>query len=351
MSFLNRKYADLVPYTPGEQVDDTEFIKLNTNESPFEPAPAVKQAAVAAAVNLNRYCDTSCQSVIKPLAKHFQVKENQIFLGNGSDEVLAYLFQAFTEDGVAFPDITYGFYQIYANYYQTPATIIPLNEDFSIDLTAYDDLTGAVIITNPNAPTGIFLATAELVAFAKRNPERLLIVDEAYVDFGAESMTQFVDQLPNLLVIGTFSKSRQMAGARLGYAVGNSELIADLNKLKFSTNPYNINSMTQAVAAAVLSEPVYVAEKIQTIIDNRTETKAALEKLGFEVTDSYGNFLFAKHPNISGEVLLNQLKARKIFVRWFNQPRTKDYLRISIGTTEQMAALMTACKDILKEVA
>lgn len=351
MDFLNSKYKNLVPYTPGEQVETSQFIKLNTNESPFEPAPGVAQAVAAAALNLNRYSDTTAKIVVEPLAQHFEVKPNQIFLGNGSDEVLAYVFQAFMEDGVAFPDVTYGFYQIYGDFYQVPTTEVPLESDFSVDLAAYDDLAGAVVIANPNAPTGIYLPVDELVAFARRNPTRLLIVDEAYVDFGAETMTQFVDELDNLLVVGTFSKSRQLAGARLGYAVANEKLIADLNRLKFSSNPYNINAMTQAAAAAVLEEEIYIAEKLLEIVDNRIWTKKELEKLGFELTDSYGNFLFAKHPDFAGEKLLNLLKEEKIFVRWFNQPRIKDYLRITVGTQKQMAALVQACQKIIEGVA
>ena len=350
MTFLNQKYQTLTPYTPGEQVDEQEYIKLNTNESPYSPAPGVQKAVAEASQKLNRYSDIAVEIVAKPLAQYLGVKQEQLFLGNGSDEVLSYIFQGFTEKGIAFPDVTYGFYQVYSGLYQVDATVVSLNEDFSLELKEYDELKGTVIFANPNAPTGIYLSQEEICEFLARHPDRLVVVDEAYIDFGGKSMVSLIDQYKNLLVVGTFSKSRQLAGARLGFGVGNTELIADLNRLRFSLNPYNVNSLTQAAGGAVLQEQAYVDQKIQETIQVREWSKQELTKLGFEQTDSQGNFLFAKHPKLAGETLFRALRENKILVRWFNQPRTKDYLRITIGTQEQMERLIAVLTTILEGV-
>ncbi|OJG65338.1 histidinol-phosphate transaminase [Enterococcus malodoratus] len=340
----------MTPYTPGEQVDEQEYIKLNTNESPYVPAPGVQEAVAEASQKLNRYSDIAVEVVAKPLAQYLGVKQEQLFLGNGSDEVLSYIFQGFTEKGIAFPDVTYGFYQVYSGLYQVDATVVSLNEDFSLDLKEYDELKGTVIFANPNAPTGIYLSQEGICEFLERHPDRLVVVDEAYIDFGGKSMVSLIDQYKNLLVVGTFSKSRQLAGARLGFGVGNTELIADLNRLRFSLNPYNVNSLTQAAGGAVLQEQAYVDQKIQETIQVREWSKQELTKLGFEQTDSQGNFLFAKHPKLAGETLFHALREKKILVRWFNQPRTKDYLRITVGTQEQMERLIAVLTTILEGV-
>ncbi|MGM0165839.1 histidinol-phosphate transaminase [Enterococcus sp. AZ135] len=350
MTFLNRKYQDLTPYTPGEQVDEQDYIKLNTNESPYPPAPGVQNAVAEATQKLNRYSDIAVEIVAKPLANYLGVKQDQLFLGNGSDEVLSYIFQGFTEKGIAFPDVTYGFYQVYSGLYQVEATIVPLNEDFSLELKEYDALKGTVIFANPNAPTGIYLPQEEICNFLERHPNRLVVVDEAYIDFSGKSMVSLIDHYKNLLVVGTFSKSRQLAGARLGFGVGNTELIADLNRLRFSLNPYNVNSLTQAAGSTVLQEQAYVDQKIQETIQVREWSKQELAKLGFEQTDSQGNFLFAKHPKFAGEKLFQALREKRILVRWFNQARTKDHLRITVGTQEQMERLIVVLTTILEEV-
>ena len=350
MTFLNQKYQDLTPYTPGEQVDEREYIKLNTNESPYPPAPSVQAAVEEASQKLNRYSDIAVEVVAKPLAQYLGVGAGQLILGNGSDEVLSFIFQGFTEKGIAFPDVTYGFYKVYSGLYKVDSTVIPLKNDYSLDLKDYDDLQGTVIFPNPNAPTGMYLPQSKISEFIERHPDRLVVVDEAYIDFGGKSMVSLIDQYENLLVVGTFSKSRQLAGARLGFAVGNTELIADLNRLRFSLNPYNVNSLTQATGGAVLQEQVYVDQKIQETIQIREWCKQELTKLGFEQTDSQGNFLFAKHPKVAGEKLFTALREEKILVRWFNQPRIKEYLRITVGTQEQMNQLMTALTTILEEV-
>lgn len=350
MTFLNQKYQDITPYTPGEQVNEQTYIKLNTNESPYPPAPSVEAAVAEASKSLNRYSDIAVEIVAKPLSEYLGVKQEQLFLGNGSDEVLSYIFQGFTENGIAFPDVTYGFYQVYSGLYKVDSTVVPLNNDFSLDLNEYDRLKGTVIFANPNAPTGVYLPQAEICAFLERHPDRLVVVDEAYIDFGGTSMVSLIDRYKNLFVVGTFSKSRQLAGARLGFGVGNTELIADMNRLRFSLNPYNVNSLTQAAGGAVLQEQEYVDQKIQETIQVREWSKQALTKLGFEQTDSQGNFLFAMYPKIAGEKLFAALREKKILVRWFNQPRTKEYLRITVGTQEQMEHLIIALTTILEEV-
>ncbi|MGG5369955.1 histidinol-phosphate transaminase [Enterococcus sp. AZ196] len=350
MTFLNEKFQELTPYTPGEQVNEEAFIKLNTNESPYPPAQGVQEAVAEASQKLNRYSDIAVEAVAKPLAEYLGVQQNQLFLGNGSDEVLSYIFQGFTEKGIAFPDVTYGFYQVYCGLYQVDATVVPLEDDFSLELSKYDDLDGTVIFANPNAPTGIYLTQEKICDFLERHPDRLVVVDEAYIDFSGESMVSVIDQYKNLFVVGTFSKSRQLAGARLGFGVGNADLIADMNRLRFSLNPYNINSMTQAAGSAVLQEQDYVDQKVRETIQVREWSKRELAKLGFEQTDSQGNFLFAKHPKLSGEELFTALREKKILARWFNQPRTKEHLRITVGTQEQMERLVEALKMILEEV-
>lgn len=350
MTFLNQKYQELTPYTPGEQVDEQVYTKLNTNENPYPPAPSVQQAVSEAAQKLNRYSDIAVETVAKPLAHYLGVKQEQLFLGNGSDEVLSYLFQGFTEKGIAFPDVTYGFYQVYSNLYQVETQIVPLKKDFSLELSEYDELKGTVIFANPNAPTGIYLAQEEICEFLTHHPDRLVVVDEAYTDFGSQSMVSLIDQYKNLFVVGTFSKSRQLAGARLGFGVGNTELIADLNRLRFSLNPYNVNSLSQAAGGAVLQEQAYVDQKIQETIRVREWSKKELARLGFEQTDSQGNFLFAKHPKVTGEKLFTSLRENNILVRWFDQPRIKEYLRITVGTQEQMERLINVLTTIIEEV-
>lgn len=350
MTFLNQKYQDLTPYTPGEQVDEREYIKLNTNESPYPPAPSVQAAVEEASQKLNRYSDMSGTVVAQPLARYLGVKEEQIFLGNGSDEVLSYIFHGFTENGIAFPDVTYGFYKVYSGLYKVDSTVVPLKSDFSIELSDYDDLKGIVIFANPNAPTGVYLPQKQISAFLERHPDRLVVVDEAYIDFGSKSMVSLIDKYENLFVVGTFSKSRQLAGARLGFGVGSAKMIADMNLLRFSLNPYYVNSLTQAAGGAVLQEQDYVDKIVQETIQIREWCKQELNNLGFEQTDSQGNFLFAKHPKLSAEKIFTALREKKILVRWFNQPRINDYLRITVGTREQMEQLVTALITILEEV-
>jgi histidinol-phosphate aminotransferase len=347
MSFLNSRYHKLAPYTPGEQPKIQNILKLNTNESPYPPAPGVVPAVTAASRKLELYSDPTTECVTKPLAKTFGIAENQVIIGNGSDEILAFCFQGFTENGVAFPDLTYGFYEVFSQLYGVSPTIVPLQADFSMDIETFAAFPGTIVLTNPNAPTAIALNTKIICELLAANPKRLIIVDEAYIDFGGQSMVPFINEYPNLLVVGTFSKSRQLAGARLGYAVGNATIINDLHKIKFSFNPYNVNSLTLAAGAATLADPDYFESCRQKVIKTRLTFSDALKHLGFVLPESAANFVFVKHPQVAGVELFHALREHHIIVRWFDKDRIRDYLRITIGTDEQMQQVIAVLTEIL----
>ena len=348
--FFSGKYSNLAPYVPGEQPRDRKYIKLNTNESPFPPSPGVVAAAGNEAYQSNLYSDPECISIREALADFYGVKKEQVIATNGSDEVLNFAFMAFGDDKspLLFPDITYGFYPVFAELNHIPYDIAPLREDFTVNLADYLGNDHTVVIANPNAPTGLALPLSDIEKILRANPDHVVVVDEAYVDFGGESAISLVDRYDNLLVTGTFSKSRSMAGARLGFGIGNAELMADLNRLRYSTNPYNVNRMTMEAGAAAIREHDYYAKNMQTIIQNREATKEKLEALGFQVTDSKTNFLFAKTDAMDGEALYLALKERGILVRHFTSPRIRDWNRITVGTAGQMDALVDAIRDILK---
>ena len=349
--FFSSKYKDLEAYTPGEQPRDMKYVKLNTNESPYPPTPAVLECARAEAGKLNLYSDPTLSSVITAFSSVYGIDESKIIMTNGSDEALNFAFMAYGDDEhpFAFADITYGFYSVFAKINRLPYEIIPLKDDFSIDYKDYLSKGKNIVIANPNAPTGLTLPLWQIEEILKTNPENIVIIDEAYVDFGAESAMGLVDKYDNLIVVGTFSKSRSLAGARLGFAVANPAIISDLNTIRFSTNPYNINRMTMAVGVQVLLENAYYMDNCKRIIETREYTKARLSELGFEYTDSKANFLFCKSPDISGEELYLKLKARGVLVRHFGTPRIKDYNRITIGTREQMDILLKNISEILEE--
>jgi len=350
--FLTEKYASLTPYTPGEQPKDMKYIKLNTNESPFQPSKLAIAAAAEAAKRLELYSDPECHDLVAAAEKVFSVSRDEILFTNGSDEILNFAFMAFCdkEHPAIFPDITYGFYPVFAQLNGIPYRAIPLREDFTIDLEDYKDHKGAIFIANPNAPTGIALKKDEIEQIILANPESVVIIDEAYVDFGAESAMSLIHKYDNLLVTQTFSKSRSMAGARLGFGAGSKELIRDLNTIKYSTNPYNVNRMTMAAGIGVLADENYTKENCEKIKRNREYTLSSLRELGFFATDSVANFVFAKSDKISGEELYSRLKERGILVRHFSSPRLCEYNRITIGSREQMEALIAEIKKILEEM-
>ena len=345
--FFTDKFASLTPYTPGEQPRDMQYVKLNTNESPFPPSPAVTEAVAAESGKLQLYSDPESTALRAKLAEVYGVKPTQVLVSNGSDEVLNFAFMAYG-DGVAFPDISYGFYPVFATLNHIPYTQIPLKEDFSIDPRDYMGIGKTVVIANPNAPTGLCLPLGDIEAIVKRNPNNVGVIDEAYIDFGGESAIPLVAKYDNLLVVQTFSKSRSMAGARLGFCIGSEQLIADLNTIRYSTNPYNVNRMTEFAGVAALRDNDYYMQNAKTIMENRAWTKKALEELGFFVLDSKANFLFAKSDRIGGEQLYKELKARGVLVRHFTKERIDAFNRITIGTLEQMEILIKNIQEILE---
>lgn len=349
--FFSAKYAALTPYTPGEQPKDAQYVKLNTNESPFPPPASVVEAAKADAGRLQLYSDPESALLTEKAAEVWGVRRSQILMTNGSDEALNFAFMAFcdSEHPIVFPDISYGFYSVFAQLNGIPYQTVPLKEDFSVDYRDYVDIGKNIVIANPNAPTGLALSRAEVEEIVKSNPDNVVIIDEAYVDFGGESCVSLIDEYENLLVTQTFSKSRSLAGARLGLAIGNEKLIADLNTVKYSTNPYNVNRMTMSAGYAALCEQAYFDEKCQEICENREYTKRALEALGFAVLPSKTNFLFACSPKIGGEELYKKLKEKGVLVRHFSAERIQEFNRITIGTKAQMDEFLRCVKEIVEE--
>lgn len=350
--FLSKKYDKLIPYTPGEQPKDTQYVKLNTNESPFPPSPNAVRMAAEAAKSLHLYSDPECRDLVKKAAEVFGVEPDQILFTNGSDEILNFAFMAFGDDGCpfAFPDISYGFYKVFAELNHVPYTMIPLREDFSIAVEDYLDLGKTVLIANPNAPTGMALTVAQIERIIQSNPDNVVIIDEAYVDFGAESVVPLIHKYDNLLVTGTFSKCRSLAGGRLGFGIGNSGLIRDLNTIKYSTNPYNVNRMTMAAGVGVLMDEDYTRANCQAVMEARAWTTEQLGAMGFETTDSKANFIFAKHPKADGKEIYLRLKQKGVLIRHFDAPRLCDYNRITVGSREQMEIFINTLKEVLEEL-
>ena len=349
--FFSSKLKNLTPYTPGEQPKDTEYIKLNTNESPYPPSEKAIKYASDASKKLNLYPDPTCSALHDAFAKTVGVDSDMVLATNGSDEILNFAFMAFCDEncGAIFPDITYGFYSVFAQLNNIPYEEIPLKEDFTIDTNDYIDKNKTIFIANPNAPTGIPLSLSQIEEILKGNPDNIVVIDEAYVDFGNESAVSLIPKYDNLLVTQTFSKSRSMAGARLGFGIASKEIIADLNTVKYSTNPYNINKMTMASGLGVLEDNDYTLNNCKEIIKTREFTADALSSLGFSLTPSTANFVFAKHSKMSGKDIYLKLKENGILVRHFDKETIKEYNRITIGTREQMEALVSALKTILED--
>lgn len=346
--FLNKQYASLEAYTPGEQPRDQQYIKLNTNESPYPPAPAVLAAVDEEQVALLRlYSDPTAKGLKEKLAKLYSVRPENVFVSNGSDEILNFAFMAFGGSGAVFPDISYGFYQVYGDLYGISYEKIPLKEDFSIDYRDYCGVNKMVVIANPNAPTGMSQPVWQIEEIVKSNPENLVLIDEAYVDFGAESCLPLIQKYDNLLLTRTFSKSRCLAGGRLGYAFADAAIIGDLEKIKYSTNPYNVDRLTLRLGEATVEAEPYYREKCAEIIKTRAWTEEQLKALGFEVLPSKANFLFAKTDKMDGGVLYQKLKEKGILVRHFTNPRICQYNRITIGTLEQMERFVEVVEEIL----
>ena len=341
----------VVPYTPGEQPNERGMIKLNTNENPYSPAPGVEKALKALdADTLRLYPDPTAGDLVHSIAAFYGLKDEQVFTGVGSDDVLAMCFLTFfnSEKPILFPDITYSFYDVWADLLRIPYERPALDEEFHIRKEDYFRENGGIVFPNPNAPTGVEMPLSEIEEIVAKNPESIVIVDEAYVDFGAASALPLIEKYDNLLVVQTFSKSRQLAGARLGLAMGNAKLIADLNRVKFSLNPYNINRLTLKAGQAALEDTAYFEKTRAAIMDTRAWTMQQLTDRGFTVLDSRANFVFASTERINGGVLYKELKKNGILVRHFDAPRIENWLRITIGTPEQMQALMDAVDKILE---
>lgn len=343
--------ASLVPYVPGEQPKDKKYIKLNTNESPYPPSPKVLEA-IRGAVNedLRLYPDPTCDELVRTIADYYKLSPQQVFVGNGSDEVLAFAFAAFFDPAkpVLFADITYSFYQVYADFYGLKADLVPLDEQFRMPLEQFNSReNGGIVIPNPNAPTPSLIPVDEFRALLEHNRDQVVIIDEAYIDFGGESAARLVNEYPNLLVIQTLSKSRSLAGLRVGWALGSEELTDGLNRVKNSFNSYTLDRLALAGAVAAIQDEAHFKETAHRIISTREAVINDLTKLGFLMTDSQANFVFISHPDKPAETLFKQLREKGILVRYFNKPRINQYLRVTIGTDEEMRAFIEAVKEIV----
>lgn len=342
----------VTPYVPGEQPQGTGIIKLNTNENPYPPSPGVYEAYEK--MDIDRfalYPDPSASELVRSLESYYGLEEGQVFVGVGSDDVLSLAFLTFFNSGkpILFPDVTYSFYPVWADVYRIPYECPALDENFRIRVEDYKRENGGIVIANPNAPTSIGMRRTEIEEIIEANPDVIVIVDEAYVDFGGESCVPLIDRYDNLLVVQTFSKSRQLAGARLGLAMGSASLIADLNRVKFSLNPYNINRLTLKAGQAALEDTVYFEKTRAAIVDTRAWTKQQLEARGFAVLDSRSNFLFASTQKKNGGELYQKLKKKGVLVRHFDAPRIENWLRITIGTPEQMQIFLNTLDKIMEE--
>lgn len=348
--FFSERYSSLVPYTPGEQPKNMECVKLNTNESPYPPSKGVYEAVKKEAERLHLYSDPQASVITEKIANRYGVSREQVLVTNGSDEVLNFAFMAYGSDKkeMLFADITYGFYTVFAELNGVKYREVPLKDDFSIDVNDYIAKDTTIVIANPNAPTGKALPRSEIEKIIASNPNNVVIVDEAYVDFGAQSCVELVNKYENLLVTMTFSKSRSMAGARIGFGIGSRAIINDLNTIKYSTNPYNVNRMSQIAGAQAIDDDQYYMDNAKEIIKTREYTKKELESLGFTVLDSCANFIFAKTDKISGKDLYLELKKRGVLVRHFDKEKITDFNRITIGTKSQMDIFLSKTKEILE---
>ena len=350
--FWSERIKDLVPYTPGEQPKDRVFIKLNTNENPYPPSPKVLKAIEdAAGEGLRLYPDPEATALRQAIAEYHGLKPEQVFCGNGSDEVLGLCFYAFFTPGkkVVFPDITYSFYPVYTQLFGLDYEEIPLNEDFTLPVEKFLGSNGGAVICNPNAPTGRTLPLTDIRRILDANPDVVVLVDEAYADFGAQSAVELISEYPNLVVVCTMSKSRSLAGMRIGYALGNADLIAGVNCVKNSFNSYPLDRLALAAGEAAIRDVEYFECTRNSIMQTRERTTVHLRELGFRVHDSNANFIFIAHPAKSGKELQQGLRDRGVLVRWFNKPRIREYLRVSIGTDQEMEEMCAACKEILKK--
>lgn len=351
--YLVPALGGLAPYVPGEQPQNREYVKLNTNESPFPPSPKVLKALnVDEAAKLNLYSDPSIMPLKQAIAENYGIETGQVFVGNGSDEVLGFAFLAFAdgEHPVRMPDISYGLYSIFARLFRAEADIVPLNDDLTVPVEKFCNVGKMVALANPNAPTGIALSLGDVERIVRENRDHVVLVDEAYVDFGGETALPLINKYDNLLVVRTFSKSRSLAGARIGYAMASQGLIDDLERVRNSFHPYNVNRLSMLAGIEAMEDVAYFEACCQSVIAQREETAKALKALGFEMTDSRTNFLFVKHPALTGSEYYARLKEKGVLVRYFDTPRLKAYVRVTVGSAAQMAVLLAKTQEILREV-
>ena len=349
--FLAPRYVNMTPYVPGEQPKDRVYIKLNANEATVPPSPLVARALADPALfeGLSRYADPRCLPLREAVAKRYGLTPEEVFCGNGSDEVLAFLFLAFIEPGarIAFPDVTYGLYHDYASTFGLDWVEIPLRDDFTLDVDSFAACDAHVVFPNPNAPTGLAISHDDVARIADAHPERLVIIDEAYVDYGCETCAQMVREHRNLVVVHTMSKSRNLAGAHIGWAFAQKDLVNDLNDIKFSFNPFNLSAPTMAIGMAALADEAFFQASTRAICKERDATAKALRDMGFVVTESLTNFVFATHPTLTAETWQAALRERGILTRRFIGPRTSNWLRVTIGTHEEMEAFLEQTRALL----
>lgn len=341
----------VVPYVPGEQPKESNIIKLNTNENPYPPAPGVVKALEQFDTDrLRLYPEPDCKVLVDAIAEYYGLDSSQVFVGVGSDDVLAMIFMTFfnSEKPILFPDITYSFYDVWADMLRIPYEVKPLDENFLIKKEDYYGENGGVIFPNPNAPTGILMELSEIEEIVEHNRDVIVVVDEAYIDFGGKSALPLIEKYDNLLVVQTFSKSRSLAGMRIGFAMGNEKLIKYINDVKYSFNSYTMNQTALALGVEAIKDKQYFEETRQKVIATREWTKGELKKLGFSFGDSMSNFIFAAHESVPAKELFEALKKEHIFVRYFSKERISNYLRISIGTQQEMETFIHCLKDCLK---
>lgn len=348
--FWSQRTRELDPYVPGEQPKDTQYIKLNTNENPYSPSPKALEAInEAAGESLRLYSDPNSDELKQAIAEYYAVEYNQVFVGNGSDEVLAHAFVALLNQGkpLLYPDISYSFYPVYSKLFGIETNEIPLDDGFRIDIDDYQIPNGGIIFPNPNAPTGIALSLDDIDELLQKNQGSVVVVDEAYIDFGAETAISLINQHDNLLVVQTLSKSRSLAGLRVGFAVGDAALIAGLERVKNSFNSYPLGHMDIVGAAAAIRDKAYFQQTCGQIISTRESVSAKLTELGFQVLPSSANFVFVKPAGISAEMLYLKLKEQGVLVRYFAYPRINEYLRITIGTDAEMQIFLQKVSEII----
>lgn len=351
--YWSEKVRNIEPYVPGEQPKDEKFIKLNTNENPYPPSKkALDAIAEAAGESLRLYPDPEGESLRNTIAEYYKLKPSQVFLGNGSDEILAFSFLAFFNPGdtIVFPQITYSFYEVYASIFGINYKKIPLDDEFNIPIEDFYEKNDGVIFANPNAPTGKALPLKDIRMILEKNAGRVVIVDEAYVDFGGESSVELINEFENLLVIATLSKSRALAGLRVGFAMGNKDLIEGLNRVKNSINSYTLDRLALAGAEEAIRDVEYFNEIRGKIVKTRERVSKRLLEIGFKVIESKTNFIFISHPTINGSLLFEKLREKGILVRHFNKPGIDNYLRVTIGADEEMNCFCQKVKEIIESL-